>query len=496
METFNISQFTGLTEGYASSQGSSLDTGDLRRRYNFGAKISELNVARDPFFRLLAKLRRDPTDDPEFKFVEQRPSWHKRYAYVTAHGTTSAVSTTSDATVTATNIEQGDTYYVQLKTDYKSAGNISNVYGNEGSKISIGATGTRPQFLFPGLEVKIPFGSAFNVPNDYIIGRIEEVTNGTSEDVICKLKIIRTLKTATNNELQWLSATAPMSDTYNVAHANIAANLESKKTYVSGNAHAMGSGYPESWKDNPYSTGFGKTQIFKTAMGMDNTTRATVFKYAPNEWARIWGSKMLDHKWDIENTAWWSVQYTDDEGIQYTQGAIDYIINYGQTYTLAHSTKTADDFQDDLSQLIDPRITTGNSHIFFADTYTYNWLNKLSGFYLNNIQISPNFKGDFSFAGRGQVLGVAVNRIATNYGDIMVARDVHLDGSGVSLVAVNMNAVKWRPLIGNGLNRDTAVYVGVQTLENTGVDKRVDLILTEGGFEWSLPETHAIWTAA
>ena len=38
-----------------------------------------------------------------------------------------------------------------------------------------------------------------------------------------------------------------------------------------------------------------------------------------------------------------------------------------------------------------------------------------------------------------------------------------------------------------------AVYVGVQNLENTGVDKRVDIILTEAGFEFMMPESHAIW---
>ena len=51
----------------------------------------------------------------------------------------------------------------------------------------------------------------------------------------------------------------------------------------------------------------------------------------------------------------------------------------------------------------------------------------------------------------------------------------------------------YRPLVGNGLNRDTAVYVGVQTLENSGVDRRVDLIQTEAGMEWRMPEAHAVW---
>jgi len=74
-----------------------------------------------------------------------------------------------------------------------------------------------------------------------------------------------------------------------------------------------------------------------------------------------------------------------------------------------------------------------------------------------------------------------------------VARNVHLDGSPVKCLGVNMRYCSYRPLVGNGLNRDTAIYVGVQTLENSGVDRRVDLIQTEAGMEFRMPEAHAVW---
>ena len=74
-----------------------------------------------------------------------------------------------------------------------------------------------------------------------------------------------------------------------------------------------------------------------------------------------------------------------------------------------------------------------------------------------------------------------------------VIRNVQLDGTHVKIMAVNMSYAKIRPLVGNGVNRDTSVYVGVQSLENTGTDRRVDLILSELGTEFSMPETHAIW---
>jgi hypothetical protein len=33
----------------------------------------------------------------------------------------------------------------------------------------------------------------------------------------------------------------------------------------------------------------------------------------------------------------------------------------------------------------------------------------------------------------------------------------------------------------------------VQTLENSGIDRRVDQILTEAGMEFGMAECHAIW---
>ena len=75
--------------------------GRCRRRYNFGDRISELSIAQDPFFRFVSQVAKKPTDDPEFKFTERRGSYHKRYAYVSNHGTSAPSSLAgTDATVT------------------------------------------------------------------------------------------------------------------------------------------------------------------------------------------------------------------------------------------------------------------------------------------------------------------------------------------------------------------------------------------------------------
>ena len=109
------------------------------------------------------------------------------------------------------------------------------------------------------------------------------------------------------------------------------------------------------------------------------------------------------------------------------------------------------------------------------------------------MEISTNFRADLAVTGRKKVLGLDTTTISTVYGDMNVVRNIHLDGTNIAMLGVNMKHCAYRPLVGNGLNRDTSVYVGVQTLENSGVDRRVDMILTEAGMQWEMPESHALW---
>ena len=143
---------------------------------------------------------------------------------------------------------------------------------------------------------------------------------------------------------------------------------------------------------------------------------------------------------------------------------------------------------------LDPRYNDSKANVFFCSTAVYNWLHKLGGYFNNNISMNPNFSADLAVTGRKKVLGLDTTNISTPLGDMNVVRNIHLDGTNVQILGLNMKHCKYRPLVGNGVNRDTSVYVGVQTLENSGVDRRVDLILTEAGMEWTMPESHAIWT--
>ena len=525
-----FSQESGLTESSSPSgispASSSLSTGDLRRKYGFGDRVSELAISQDPFFRLVSKVAKKPTDDPEFKFTERRPSFHKRYAYVVGFYNGSADTFASSELLTssgaALGTSAGDVVKLHMATDYNSAGNQGSIFGQSGNDILVGDDGTQPAFFLPGQMVKVNMTSNDTGGNDggsevtsvsqedYFIMKITTVHSNASTGSIVGRglndgavesgktyyytpitgTIVRPCALAATKELCSFVADDPIGEVYS---ASVSAVLEPMRSYVVGSAHSQGSGYPETWKDQPFTTGYGRTQIWKTAMAMDNTTRATVLKYEPNEWARVWREKLIEHKWDIEQSILFGTQY--DSGAEwYTQGAVDYISGYGNVFSLTHASKTQDDFLDDLSNFLDPRYNNANATLFYVDTATYNWLHKLSGYFSNNLEISPNFRADMSLTGKKKVFGVDITTISTPFGDMNVSRNIHLDGHPIKILAVNMRYCKYRPLVGNGLNRDTAIYVGVQTLENSGVDRRVDLIQTEAGMEWQMPEAHAYWS--
>jgi len=496
-DNFKISDFTsGANSGKGPDAsnpggGSSLNTGDLRRKYNFGDRVSELNIAQDPFFRFVSKVAKKPCDDPKFKFTERRGSWHKRYAYVTAHGATSAVGTT-EASVADGLIATGDTYYLKMGADYMSEGNRQNVYGQDTNAIAVGAAGTQPNFFLPGQVIKVNMG-ADGVPGtmtEYILAKVQSVdTDSTSTHAILKVLITKGLTGAAYDFCSFASASAAESQVYD---ETISSTLEVKRCYIVGSAFGEGTGYPETWKDQPFSTGYGQTQIWKTSCAMTNTARATVLKYEGNEWARVWREKLIEHKYDIEQSLLFGNQYTDGAGVTYTQGAVDFISNYGNVFSWSTS-KSQDDFLDDMSRFLDPRYNNGGATVYFCNTEVYNWLHKLGGYFKANLDKDDQYRADLAVTGKKMAAGVDVTTISTVYGTMNVARNIHLDGTNVKILGVNMANCAYRPLVGNGINRDTSVYVGVQTLENSGVDRRVDQILTEAGMEWSMPESHAVW---
>ena len=420
----------------------------------------------------------------------------KRYCYVVGMINASTTDVFNDASLTGygadTTIAVGDTVKLYVATDYKSAGNIQNVSGQSVGAIAIGASGTAPEFLMPNqilqVNLAVAAGGGGSTIADYALVRVTSVGAEVAKNSMQTKLVVGEVVRAASGDCCSFKNNTPITQVYDeIIHSK----LEAMRSYVVGTSYAEGSSLlGQSWKDNPYSTGYGQTQIFRSEFGMTNTARATALKYEPNEFARVWKDKLIEHKWEIEQAGLFSAQNT--QTVSHTQGAVDYVLQFGNIFSWDTS-KTVDAFLDDMSKYLDPRYNNDNATVYFCDTEVYNWLHKIGGFFSQNLGLDDQIRADLAITGRKKVMGLDMTTISTVYGSMNVARCIALDHSAVRILGVNMKNVKYRPLVGNGINRDTSIYVGVQSLENSGADKRVDMILTEAGFEWQMPESHAIW---
>ena len=54
-DLFNLGNLGAADFAGGTYDATDYNTGDLRRKYNFGDRVSELAIAQDPFFRFLSK---------------------------------------------------------------------------------------------------------------------------------------------------------------------------------------------------------------------------------------------------------------------------------------------------------------------------------------------------------------------------------------------------------------------------------------------------------
>ena len=97
----------------------------------------------------------------------------------------------------------------------------------------------------------------------------------------------------------------------------------------------------------------------------------------------------------------------------------------------------------------------------------------------------------YNMSERQGAFGHSIMVIDTIHGRLNLVKERLLRGiaSGFMLMA-DMSQLAYRPLIGNGINRDTQVMTNVQSADE---DLRKDMILTEAGLEVTLSESHALY---
>jgi hypothetical protein len=98
----------------------------------------------------------------------------------------------------------------------------------------------------------------------------------------------------------------------------------------------------------------------------------------------------------------------------------------------------------------------------------------------------------YNFEAAQGAFGHKVMTIETVHGTLHLVKEPLFRGisSGFMLFA-DMSKLAYRPLVGNGINRDTYITTNVQSDDE---DLRKDMILTEAGLEVTLPESHMMYS--
>lgn len=515
-------------EGHLTATGS-IPENELRRKFNLGSKrIASLSPARDPFFTIVSKYKNRPTDDPEFKHIEEREIWHRRYGFImdvtgNADGTANAAGTVEGGNhwVKATYdamIAAGATATIEITSDYDTKGRFStnqlagtNLFDN---------VATKPTHFFKNQVLRIPVSKAAtatgavqaagelivqinSVPADVaghdgrvgftaIILRHPGWTLDVNEVVaIGHARVGGTINDGTSGDVL-----TPMRDMTAAPTQNT--KRREDRVQIIGSSYEEASGLPNTTYTDRLHDTFGFTQIFKTDLSMSNTALATMLKYRPNEYAHRWNKTMLQHKRDINLAGIWSIQSksdTDGKMKRTSQGCVDFVLNNGWVFTL-DATKDYDGFLDDLSEFYHPEVAQANGHMFHVSTSVYNWFSRLgnNNFFSNTFTGKFEIAGGLSIMGKKKFAGFEIVELSTPHGIMRMVKDTNLDGTGVKILGINYNQTEYRPLVGNGLNRDTTVYMKVKDISHTGDDFRTDLVQTEAGFEFGLGETFAMWT--
>jgi hypothetical protein len=436
MATYNSGQVKFGTPGAVID-----NTIPSRRLFDFSDRIAELAPEESPFFVYLSQVGKVPTSDSQFRFLEDRTK----------------VSMT-DRTFTISS-------------------NLGAIAEDTTDTMTISSS----PWLIKGMVIMVS-------------STISDMGEGTNA-ATC---VITAVNSATEIEVRWLRENSTSAVT--IDGSSTAVNAQ-----VIGTAYGEGTGAPDVFSQE-LDNDFGFTQIFKTACEMTNTARATVYRGYADEWDRIWNLKLREHKVDIERAMLFG-QRASVGGVQYTEGIVGHIIAEGAApvtdstklsyvegaayhKSIAGGSMTYDNLLGDFEVVFDPARGGSASKLALCSLPVISLFNKMgnNGF-IDNSTVST--QAQYMLERAQGSFGHKVMKIDTVHGDLTLVKEPLFRGLASTFMAmVDLEHVSYRPLVGNGINRDTAITTNVQSADE---DLRKDLILTEAGLEISLPETHALF---
>jgi hypothetical protein len=417
-----------------------------RRLFDFSDRIAELAPEESPFFVYLSKVGKVPTSDSQFRFLEDRTKISiADRAFLSKGGFTAAAV--------------GSTVSCEFDT----------------------SGGASVDWLVPGMVVACGTVDTSTAQPEWCVVRVESVVDSGAYSTAT----VRTTAKASAAAL-----TVP----------------DNAKCTVIGTAFEEGTGAPDVWSQK-LENDYGYTQIFKTACEMSNTARATVYRGYADEWQRIWNLKLREHKVDIERAMLFGMR-AQTNSINYTDGIVGHIIansqseladeaqvsyNEDKAYlkTIQAANWTYDSLLSDFEVIFDPARGGTASKLALASLPVISQFNKMGAdsFVDTSLGVSSG-PGRYNFERSQGVFGHKILKIETIHGDMSMVKEPLFRGQSAGFLAlVDLDHVSYRPLVGNGMNRDTHISTNVQSADE---DLRKDMILTEAGLEVSLPETHAL----
>ena len=420
---------------------------DRRRIFNFGDRVAELVPEESPFFVYLNQVAKSPTDDPVFRYLENRNriSFTDRSLLIKG-----AVGT----------VAAGSSYSFTVDT----------------------AGGAAVEYLIKGMVFAV----------------------GTKDDTDGYGQALVRVESGLSHGSSDSSFTGKVIDVSAVSGSNSIADDDVAQ--IIGSSFEEGSGSPDVFSSE-LEDDFGYTQIFKTAAEMTNTAYATRYRGYAEEWNRIWATKLREHKIDIERAMLFG-QRARVGGVQYTEGLVGHIVKNvnpsaanaafsytsGSAYyrTVAQAEMTYDRLLSDLEVIFDPARGGMSEKLVLCSLPVITFFNKLGdGAFLDASIGHSNGPYRINFDSREGSFGHSIMVIDTIHGTLNLVKEPLFRGiaSGFMLMA-DMTQLAYRPLIGNGINRDTQVMTNVQGADE---DLRKDMILTEAGLEVTLPESHALF---
>jgi len=462
------------------SAGSASSINDSRRIFNFGERVAELAPQQSPFLTYLSKVSNKPTDDPVFKFLEQRHQYQRRNFEVKTAITSGAYA----SAIGDFDFAAGDNFDVDVLYDQ---------YGREVT------AAVAPNFLLANQIVAIEC--------DYDLDG-SDAGVGSETAAVAYFKIAAAPAAATDAKRLTLSAikvvykptgsnglTATNAGEISLAASSTLIFRENAKGQVIGSAFAEGSKDPESWRDE-FWTREGYTQIFKTSVPLfSGTALATRYRGVSNEYMRVYQEKLMEHKMDLEHAMLFGIGSDDSTPggpVRRTWGILPYTEQYGKVKMFDYANASYDTFVDAMEDVFAPETGNSGEKLVLASRKVISYFNKLGGssFLGNTMALNNQVGSGLDIQNVQGAFGHNVTRISTIYGNLNLVPEPLFRGAYENTaIMIDLNNVAYRPLVGNGVSRDTQIITNVQDQD---VDGRKDMILTEAGLEIQLPETHTV----